>query len=50
MLPWIVAALSLVALAAWSMATAAGRADCVLLGSVAAYELIIGFTEKAQIG
>jgi hypothetical protein len=32
------------------MVTAAGRGDCVLLGSIAAYELIIGLTEKSQIG
>jgi hypothetical protein len=50
MLPWVVAALSLVSMGAWSMVTAAGRGDCVLLGSIAAYELIIGLTEKSQIG
>jgi hypothetical protein len=50
MLPWVVASMSLVTLGAWSMVTAAGRGDCVLLGSIAAYELIIGLTDKSQIG
>ena len=48
MLPWVVAAVSLAGMGLWSMATAVGRIDSVLLGSVAAYELIIGLTEKAQ--
>jgi hypothetical protein len=50
MLPWVIASMSLVTLGAWSMVTAAGRGDCVLLGSIAAYELIIGLTDKSQIG
>ena len=50
-LPWVVAALSLVSMGAWSMVvTAAGRTDCVLLGSIAAYELLIGLTEKSHVG
>ena len=50
-LPWVVAALSLVSMGAWSMVvTAVGRTDCVLLGSIAAYELLIGLTEKSHVG
>jgi hypothetical protein len=48
LLPWVVAALSLAGVGLWSMGTAAGRIDSVLLGSVAAYELIIGLTERAH--
>jgi hypothetical protein len=50
MLPWVVAALTLVGVGASGISNAAGRMDFVLLASVAAYELIIGLTEKVQIG
>jgi alpha-beta hydrolase superfamily lysophospholipase len=48
MLPWMVIALVLVSVGAWGVSNAAGRVDFVLIASVAAYELIIGLTEKAQ--
>lgn len=50
MLPWVVTALTLVGVGASGISNAAGRMDFVLLASVAAYELIIGLTEKVQIG
>ena len=49
-LPWMVIALILVAMGAFGAANAAGRVDFVLIASVAAYELIIGLTEKVQQG
>lgn len=50
LLPWMVIALILIGVGAWGIGNAAGRVDFVLIASVAAYELIIGLTEKVQRG
>jgi hypothetical protein len=50
MLPWMVIASILVSVGAWGFGNAAGRVDFVLIASVAAYELIIGLTERVQRG
>jgi hypothetical protein len=46
----MVIALILIGVGAWGIGNAAGRVDFVLIASVAAYELIIGLTEKVQRG
>lgn len=50
LLPWILIALILIGVGAWGIGNEAGRTDFVLIASVAAYELIIGLTEKVQRG
>ncbi|MGH9146859.1 MAG: hypothetical protein ACRD1Q_09130 [Vicinamibacterales bacterium] len=50
LLPWMVIALILIGVGAWGIGNEAGRTDFVLIASVAAYELIIGLTEKVQRG
>ena len=45
-LPWIVAALMLIAVGSWDLTTRLGRVDFVLMASIAGYELIIGLTEE----
>ena len=46
MLPWIVAALMLIAVGSWDLTTRLGRVDFVLMASIAGYELLIGLTEE----
>jgi hypothetical protein len=46
----MVIALILIGVGAWGIGNEAGRTDFVLIASVAAYELIIGLTEKVQRG
>lgn len=49
-LPWIAAALTLVAVGAWDLTTRLGRVNFVLMASLAGYELIIGLTEESPAG
>ena len=49
-LPWIVAALALLAVGSWDLSTRLGRVDFVLMASIAGYELIMGLTEEPLVG
>jgi peptidoglycan/LPS O-acetylase OafA/YrhL len=46
-LPWIAASATLLLLSCWDVFRGAGRVDFILMG-LAAYELVIGFTEEQQ--
>lgn len=47
--PWIGSALLLLAVGCWSLTTAAGRVDFLLMASLAGYELIIGLTQEPVV-